>query len=188
MVDEESKTPVKNQASSNQLDNSHRQGLLSDEEMKQDVDDCQSINSSDDIAAIQVPLPQRHSSSDFRLHNFGMLIPSQAQANSSQQEEECKGSITSLTSEHLEFTPFKVLLVDDNVFNLIALNSLFKQFGVECDQAFNGTESIKKVRNLSESGQPLYKLIMMDYSMPDCNGPEATRQIRELLNERGVPR
>ena len=28
----------------------------------------------------------------------------------------------------------------------------------------------------------------MDYSMPECNGPEATRQIRELLNERGVPK
>lgn len=38
-----------------------------------------------------------------------------------------------------ESTQNKVLLVDDSVFNLIAVGGLFRQFGLECDTAVNGS-------------------------------------------------
>ena len=38
-----------------------------------------------------------------------------------------------------EMTKNKVLLVDDSVFNQIAIKGLFRQFGLECDTAINGS-------------------------------------------------
>ena len=50
-----------------------------------------------------------------------------------------------------ESTQSKVLLVDDNVFNLIAVRGLFKQFGLECDTAVDGTEAVKFLSKQIES-------------------------------------
>ena len=38
-----------------------------------------------------------------------------------------------------ESTQNRVLLVDDSVFNLIAVKGLFRQFGLECDTAIDGS-------------------------------------------------
>ena len=39
------------------------------------------------------------------------------------------------------------------------------------------------VKNRVESGKPMYRLILMDYSMPFCDGPTATRKIRKYLTK-----
>jgi hypothetical protein len=40
----------------------------------------------------------------------------------------------------------KILVVDDDPFNIIALEGLFQQFGVEkVDHAFNGREAIRMI-------------------------------------------
>ena len=70
-----------------------------------------------------------------------------------------------------EGTANQVLIVDDNMFNICAVECLFAQFNFECDSCVDGKEAIKLVRARCESDEPMYKLILMDYSMPDCNGP-----------------
>ena len=50
-----------------------------------------------------------------------------------------------------ESTQSKVLLVDDSVFNLIAVRGLFKQFGLDCDTAIDGSQALKLVRKQAES-------------------------------------
>ena len=54
---------------------------------------------------------------------------------------------------------------------------------MESDYCNDGIEAIKLVKNRGkEVDSPMYKLILMDYSMPECDGPTATATIRDYLN------
>ena len=73
-----------------------------------------------------------------------MLISSRQEVKQIQKQEE-KGrssKFVQLNSTNMATTTSKVLLVDDSVFNLVAVSGLFKQFGLECDTAVNGIEAI----------------------------------------------
>ena len=76
-----------------------------------------------------------------------------------------------------------ILIVDDDSFNIVAIQSLLQQFNLKSDYCNDGKEAIEMVKKRSKSDDPMYKLILMDYSMPDCDGPQATYAIREYLNE-----
>ena len=68
----------------------------------------------------------------------------------------------------------RVLIVDDNKVNVKVLLAYLKRFGIEADNALSGREAIDKV-----SGQE-YDLVLMDHMMPEMDGIEATKIIREL--------
>ena len=79
-----------------------------------------------------------------------------------------------------------VLIVDDNPFNIVAMQSLLEQFNVQSDYCNDGSEAIKLVQDRGKDlNSPMYKLILMDYSMPECDGPTATATIRNYLNNEG---
>ena len=69
---------------------------------------------------------------------------------------------------------------------MCALESLFAQFNIQCDKCTNGLEAIRAVKERLKSQQSIYGLIVMDYSMPVCNGLEATKQIRKLTKQARV--
>ena len=73
----------------------------------------------------------------------------------------------------------QILVVDDDGFNLKAIESIF-QFKMKldvsklCSFANSGKEAIDIIQNnVRENGGTScsYKLILMDYSMPEINGP-----------------
>ena len=68
---------------------------------------------------------------------------------------------------------FRILVVDDLFDNLFLLQTLLEAEGYEVDTADSGGSALAKV----ESAPP--DLILMDVMMPDMNGYEVTRQIRQ---------
>ena len=71
----------------------------------------------------------------------------------------------------------RVLIVDDDPFNIMVLESLLKQFRISRDSATNGKEAIEKV----QSNPGLYKIIFMDCQMPVMDGFEATRMLTKKM-------
>ena len=76
-----------------------------------------------------------------------------------------------------------VLVVDDNTFNTIALQSLLMQFSIESDTASDGNQAVYWVKQRYRTQGNAYKLILLDYSMPECGGIEASMRIKKYLNK-----
>ena len=70
-----------------------------------------------------------------------------------------------------------ILLVEDNHINQLLAQSLLKEMGLDCQIANNGVEAIETLKNVEDDD--LYTLILMDCLMPEMDGYEATRQIRQ---------
>ena len=73
----------------------------------------------------------------------------------------------------------KILIVDDAGMNRKMLIKILKGKVDILDEAEDGLIAIERVRQSNLNNQP-YDIILMDYVMPNMNGPEATRKIREL--------
>eukprot|EP00347_Sterkiella_histriomuscorum_P014553 403360436 len=75
----------------------------------------------------------------------------------------------------------RILIVDDNIFNLIPLEIIMRdQLGLIVDKANNGLEAVEMFKSnvlSKECCNQNYKLILMDLNMPVMDGYEATKQI-----------
>jgi CheY-like chemotaxis protein len=67
-----------------------------------------------------------------------------------------------------------VLIVDDDMRNVFAINSLLESYKIKVINARNGLEGIKR---LNESSA--IDLVLMDVMMPEMDGYEAMRIIRK---------
>jgi len=82
----------------------------------------------------------------------------------------------------VDFTGHKILVVDDDVRNIFALNSLLKERGMEVLHAENGKLALDMLEKHDD-----IELILMDTMMPEIDGLEATRCIRENPATHNIP-
>jgi CheY-like chemotaxis protein len=76
----------------------------------------------------------------------------------------------------------KVLVVDDDVRNIFALTSLLEQHGVRVVSAENGMEAISLLDR-----DPEIDAVLMDIMMPEMDGYETMRRIRQNIQHRLLP-
>ncbi|MBS1534605.1 MAG: response regulator [Bacteroidetes bacterium] len=75
-----------------------------------------------------------------------------------------------------DFENKKILLVEDNLINAMIAQKLLSKWGFEVKHANNGKEAV------IESGLNLYDFILMDIHMPEMDGYEASKYIRNTNN------
>jgi two-component system chemotaxis response regulator CheY len=78
----------------------------------------------------------------------------------------------------------KTLIVEDELTSRVMLREILKRYGPP-QVAMNGKEAVEAVRIALEAGDP-YNLICLDIMMPEMNGQEALKRIRQMEEEAGV--
>lgn len=85
----------------------------------------------------------------------------------------------------------EILIVDDDSFNILALESLLNKWNFKILKAFNGLQAVEIIKDkltrkcCDRCGG--VQIIFLDYHMPIMNGVEAAREIRGLVGQKNIP-
>ena len=80
------------------------------------------------------------------------------------------------------FAGKRVLVVDDDVRNIFSLTSMLEDHGMNVSFAENGKDAIALLRERQD-----FDLVLMDVMMPEMDGYETTRAIREMPTLKSLP-
>jgi CheY-like chemotaxis protein len=73
----------------------------------------------------------------------------------------------------------RVLIVDDVRLNFDVIKNILNSYEIKCSYAINGQMAVDAVRD----GKVIYNAIFIDQMMPDMDGMETARQIRQIDTE-----
>ncbi len=80
-----------------------------------------------------------------------------------------------------DFSGIRILLVEDNVINQEVASEMLSIRGISVTKAINGIQAVEKVKDNE------YDAILMDVQMPEMDGFEATKTIRNTLELPDIP-
>jgi len=121
-----------------------------------------------DLFQFQIPKPIKHS----QLYNA--LIKTTGVATMQTPKVREKKLDSGMAASH----PLRILLVEDNTVNQKVQLLMLSRLGYGADLAVNGLRAIEAVEKTT------YDVVLMDIQMPEMNGIDAVRIIREKLGDK----
>ena len=76
------------------------------------------------------------------------------------------------------------LVVEDDFTSRFLLQTILSTYG-ECHGAVNGREALEAYKASKEKGEP-FDLICLDIMMPEMDGQEVLKEIRDIEKEEGL--
>ncbi|HZZ26575.1 MAG TPA: HAMP domain-containing protein, partial [Pirellulales bacterium] len=96
--------------------------------------------------------------------------------------EDCQKVLTEDSKPHAVLAGKKVLIVDDDIRNIFALTSILERYDMVTVSAETGRDAI----NLLQAA-PDVDIVLMDIMMPEMDGLDTTRAIRQISRFRDLP-
>jgi PAS domain S-box-containing protein len=78
----------------------------------------------------------------------------------------------------LNLVGYRVLVVDDNQINRLIAREMIANCGAEVTEVESGEEALIAMRTAAKEGKP-FRIVLLDMRMPDMNGLEVARSIRD---------
>ena len=83
-----------------------------------------------------------------------------------------------------------MLVVDDTQINIEILKDILGISAILCDSALSGTIALQMIQErilmVKEGTGEIYKVILLDFSMPVMDGPATAMELRRVIAESGI--
>ena len=82
------------------------------------------------------------------------------------------------------------MVVDDEEFCYASMRAILTKAGIDCDKqvdfCISGREAVAQLKKATRNGFS-YRLVLTDFNMPELNGIQATKLMRDYLYNHMVP-
>ena len=85
-------------------------------------------------------------------------------------------------AEEISLSEMRVLIIDDDPVACEHAKLVLEKAGIAAEIAESGADAIERV-NVRQARMEQYNLILVDWKMPEMDGVETTRRIREIVGE-----
>ncbi len=90
-----------------------------------------------------------------------------------------RGEITQgLSLKDLDLSGLRVLVIDDNATNRLVFHEMTSLWGLKPTEVAGGEQALAELERAHSAGRP-YQLVLLDLQMPDLDGFEVAKRIRE---------